>query len=190
MAKKAAPAVKLNLGCGTNKLPGYVNIDVEPQCKPDLVCNFVNDRLPYKDNSIDEVVLFHCIEHINKGLHRLIISEIWRVLKPGGEFYISYPEFTKCYENWKSNYRGQRKFWEATIFGRQLYPSDYHVCIMHTPEFIKFLRQHGFDFIFSCPEIAEQYNTVVNCVKGDKPTGYEEIIKRDMSMAKVKRVRL
>jgi predicted SAM-dependent methyltransferase len=186
---KKPDVVKLNLGCGSNKIPGYINIDMEPTCKPDLVCNFVNVKLPYKANTIDEVVLFHTVEHIHKPHHVRIFLDIWRILKPDGELYVSYPEFSKCYEYWKSNHRGQKKFWEATIFGRQKYPSDYHVCIMHTPEFKKFLKSIGFTNIFSCPEASEDYNTVVNCTKGEKPTGYEDIIKRDMDRTTFRKIR-
>jgi predicted SAM-dependent methyltransferase len=186
----AAKLKKLNLGCGSNKLPGYINIDVEPSCNPDIVFDFVNKKLPYGDDSIDEIVFFHCIEHINKNLHQRLLTDLWRVLKFGGELYISYPEFTKCYENWKSNHRGQKKFWEATIFGRQAYPSDFHVCIMHTPDFEKLLTNVGFKNILSTPEAAELHNTVINCQKKSKPTGYEDVLRTDMEKTRFKRVRL
>ena len=29
--------IKLNLGCGRNKFPGYINIDIEEAVQPDLV---------------------------------------------------------------------------------------------------------------------------------------------------------
>src|ERR1017187_8125756 len=101
---------RLNLGCGANKIEGFINIDAEPSCKPDVICNFI-EKIPYKTDSVDEVVLFHTIEHINKVYHVKLLQEVWRVLKPGGGLMVSYPEFTTCVENWKTNYRGKKAYW-------------------------------------------------------------------------------
>ena len=166
---------RLNLGCGSNKIAGFINIDVEPSCKPDLVCNFIQ-KLPYKTASVDEVVLFHTIEHINKCWHFKVLSEIWRVLKPNGQLMISYPEFLKCVKNWRTNYRGKKEFWEHTIFGRQAYLSDFHVCILHTPDFTSLLAGCGFKKIVAKPEPSEPYNTVVGCVKGARIPNYEDLL--------------
>lgn len=179
--------MKLNLGCGSNKIEGFINIDTESSCKPDKVCNFITQKLPFKKNSVEEVVLFHTIEHISKRYHKIILSEIWRVLRPQGRFIVSYPEFTKCVENWKKNFRGKREFWEATIYGRQLYPSDFHVAIMYSPDFIDTLKDCGFVSIVAKSEPQEDYNTVVSCVKGKEVPTYEELIRADMLNTTLKR---
>jgi len=91
--------MKLNLGCGSQKIKGYVNIDVEKKCRPDLVCDFIKKPLPYKPESVDQVLLFHTIEHIQRRYHRLLLWQIWRILKPGREFLIAFPEFRRCFQN-------------------------------------------------------------------------------------------
>lgn len=171
---------KLNLGCGSSKISGFINIDIEPSCNPDKVCNFLKDKLPYKNDSVDEIVLFHVIEHIPKKLHEMLLKEIWRVLKPGATFLVSYPEFLKCVKNWKTNYKGHKAFWEATIFGRQLYPTDYHVCIMHTEAFKETLTDIGFFELTDSPELSESFNTIIACKKGVRVTKYEDLIEIDM----------
>lgn len=181
---------KLNLGCGSNKLPGYINIDGEASCKPDLVCNFALEKLPYKSKSIDEIVMFHCIEHISRSLHQRFFTEIWRLLKPTGTLLISYPEFLKAVENWKTNYRGQKDFWENVIYGRQSHPGDFHVTIIHTPDFILRLKSWGFKNIKSTPERPESYNTILSCQRGAKSLGYEDLIKKDMLSHKFKRIQM
>lgn len=178
---------KLNLGCGSNKIEGFVNVDSEESCKPDLIHDFMKAGIPAKSGAVDEIVFFHCIEHIRKAQHKFLLKDMWRVLKPGGTLILSYPEFTRCYKNWKQNYRGLREFWEATLFGRQLYPSDYHVCIMHTPDFIEMLRDCGFGSITTNPEPQESYNTVVHAVKGPRPANYEDLVKADMTNITFKR---
>jgi ubiquinone/menaquinone biosynthesis C-methylase UbiE len=180
--------MKLNLGAGENKLPGFINIDIEKSCKPDVVCNFVFEPLPYRANSIEEVTFFHCIEHIQKKLHRQVLLNIWRVLKPGGKLYISYPEFIKCVENWKKNYKGLKEFWEATIFGRQLYPSDTHVCIMNTPDFIEELKSIGYKDIITVPELVNKFNTSIYCTKGVLNPTYEDSIRTMMKSFRLKKL--
>jgi predicted SAM-dependent methyltransferase len=177
--------LKLNLGCGSNKIDGYVNIDTEPSTKPDLVLDFVNNKLPYKDNSVNQILLFHVIEHIPKTLRRNFLGELRRVLNiDKGNILISYPEFLKCVDNWKRNYRGKKEFWEATLYGRQLYPSDYHVCIMHTPDFKRILVECGFTDIIAKSEPQEKFNTIISARKGTAFVQYEELIKRDMNSFK------
>ncbi|MDE1971314.1 MAG: methyltransferase domain-containing protein [Patescibacteria group bacterium] len=177
--------MKLNLGCGSNKIEGFVNIDIEESCKPDLIHDFTKQPLPFDDNSIEEVVMFHTIEHINKRLHPLILSEVRRVLQPSGLFIVSFPEFSKCVENWFTNKGGQKEFWEATIFGRQLYPSDFHVCIMDSHDFAILMKNSGFDNITSKPEPNESYNSFITAHKGELLPTHDEIILKQMEEIQV-----
>lgn len=169
--------LRLNLGCGSNRIDDCINIDVEKGVNPDVVCDFLHDRLPYQDGEVDEVFLFHTIEHIQKKHHMRLFDEVYRVLKLDGKFYLSYPEFTKCAQNWIENKNGKREFWEATIFGRQAYASDYHVCIMDPHELKLKLWASGFKDVQHTPEYPETYNTVTVCRRGvNKYMSYEELI--------------
>jgi len=83
--------MKINLGCGFNKIPGYVNIDSALEVNPDLLMDLDNPclPLPFLDNEVEEVLATHALEHI----HNLIplMNEIYRILKPGGIFKIRVP---------------------------------------------------------------------------------------------------
>jgi predicted SAM-dependent methyltransferase len=46
----------------------------------------VLEGLPYDDNSVDEVRAHDFLEHIPIGQTIQVVTEIWRVLKPGGIF--------------------------------------------------------------------------------------------------------
>jgi len=70
---------KLNLGCGSIKLPGYINIDIDPDNSPDKIMDF-EKRWTLKDNSADEVHCFFTLEFIRDIDH--FMKELYRVCKP------------------------------------------------------------------------------------------------------------
>lgn len=48
-------------------------------------------RLPFPNRTFDTVVAWEVLEHIPKGTENLMFSEVYRVLKPNGVFYLSTP---------------------------------------------------------------------------------------------------
>ena len=68
----------------------YIEIDID-------TCNFNTDKLPFNNNSIDVAISLAVIEHIENI--DFYISEIKRVLKPGGLIYLSTPNFKMCYKD-------------------------------------------------------------------------------------------
>lgn len=169
----------LNIGCGSNKITGCINIDVEPTCSPDVIAD-VQKGLPYENESVDKIYFFHCIEHISAARHPQVLNEFRRVLKPDGRLIMSFPEFRICAEYWIKNHRGMRDFWKATLFGRQLYPTDYHVALMDSMELKDILMQVGFKDIEFFSEQNEEFNTVCKCRRGDPMPLYEEVLTREI----------
>jgi ubiquinone/menaquinone biosynthesis C-methylase UbiE len=55
-------------------------------------------ELPFEDSVFDTVVSWEVLEHIPKSTEKQMFSEVYRVLKPGGCFYLSTP-----YRNFFSN---------------------------------------------------------------------------------------
>lgn len=158
--------MKLNIGCGETKLEGFINIDMEPSAMPDLIVDIRTGKLPYEDNSVEEIYCIHNIEHIEYRLQRQVLTEMWRVLEKDGKLILAYPEFEKCAENFIKNYKGMKDFFRATLYGLQRYQGDYHVTPMVTSDLIDSLLSIGFTSIQHTPEIEEPYNTFLVCHKG------------------------
>lgn len=78
--------IKLNLGCGKVQMVGYINIDIDPSLNPDIILDIGHQPLPFEDNSVDAVRAFDVLEHVNMGCQIFVIDEIYRVLKPAGQF--------------------------------------------------------------------------------------------------------
>src|SRR5258708_692377 len=112
---------KLNLGSGEFKLEGFINIDFSEQTKPDLVCNFKKDALPFKNDSCDLIHLLHVLEHIEMKFWNNVFNEIRRVLILEGKLILAYPEFEICSRYFIENHKASRDFWQATLYGRQAY---------------------------------------------------------------------
>src|SRR5258707_938576 len=77
------PMVRLNVGCGRNILPGWINIDMAPLPGVDIVTDLEDckrQRLPLEDGSADEFFLSHLIEHIRQPLP--LMEELHRIAKP------------------------------------------------------------------------------------------------------------
>ena len=81
---------KINLGNGNRYLENYINIDKSKKANPDLVLDLEKDNIPYEDNSIDEVLATHILEHIQNIIP--LMNECYRVLKEGGRMIIEVPQ--------------------------------------------------------------------------------------------------
>ena len=70
--------MKINLGCGFKKLDGYINIDSDAGCNPDLVLEIGKQTLPFDDNSVEHVVAHHILEHLGDEFFDFI-KDLYRV---------------------------------------------------------------------------------------------------------------
>ena len=74
--------LRLNLGCGNNKLEGFINIDQsDKHCKPDLVFNLENTPYPFKTSSVKYIKMTSVLEHLPSSPDNFfrIIQEIYRI---------------------------------------------------------------------------------------------------------------
>ena len=171
--------MKLNIGCGEKKLEGCINIDSEPSTTPDLLCDITKECLPYEPFTVDEIYCIHNIEHIPIIHWIRVFGEFHRVLKADGLLVLAYPEFEICVKHYLENHHGDKAFWRATLYGRQLYPGDYHVTPVQTSELTEFLHQFGFNQIKSQPDDAAPYYTFLTCHKSVRITR-EDVLKKEI----------
>jgi predicted SAM-dependent methyltransferase len=82
---------KLNLGCGPNPKPGWINIDFfDPRA--DLQLD-LREQWPFADASISRIYSEHVFEHFEfDGEVPHFLSEAFRILQPGGVFDVGVPD--------------------------------------------------------------------------------------------------
>jgi SAM-dependent methyltransferase len=78
---------RLNLGIGPDRRTGYTNVDAF--APSDFAWDLGQFHWPWTDNSIDEVLMNHVLEHMI-DMERTV-REIHRILKPGGLFHGQVP---------------------------------------------------------------------------------------------------
>lgn len=113
--------LRLNLGCGDKLLPGYVNVDTVDERAgrvPDVQCD-IRSLPVFEDNSADEILAVHVVEHFWRWEVVDLLKEWVRVLKPGGKMVLECPNLlSACQEllkdpdkNASASSAGQRTMW-------------------------------------------------------------------------------
>ena len=90
--------LKLNIACGNSKVDGYVGIDISKNVGADIVHDLKKYPWPFKDNSVDEAICSHFIEHLD-GMERIpFFNECYRIMKDGATMKVITPApFTHRY---------------------------------------------------------------------------------------------
>ncbi len=119
----APEGLRLNLGCGRDIRPGWVNIDCVPLPGVDHVVDFDGKPVfPFADDAVARSDGSHVIEHLADPLP--FMAELWRVTRPGGlaEFRCPYgstddadedPTHVRRMFQGSWGYFGQPHYWRA-----------------------------------------------------------------------------
>jgi hypothetical protein len=86
--------LRLNLGCGDDLRPGYLNVDLYPPY--DERVDLASFPWPWSDGSAEEVIMLDFLEHFPYRDTGKILGEAWRVLTPGGRLDVQVPDFDHC----------------------------------------------------------------------------------------------
>ncbi len=90
--------VIVDLGCGSRKKPGSVGMDIAAIPGVDVVANMAYG-LPFRDNSVDAIYVYHVLEHMESFLDTM--GEIWRVCRDGARAYVKVPHAASPFMTWK-----------------------------------------------------------------------------------------
>lgn len=133
--------VKLNLGCFDKKMPGMTNVDIRPDCNPDVVDDAFKLET-FKEDSVDLIYSSHLFEHLNYVQAQAALARWYAVLKPGGVLRIAVPDFEALCKRY--SYTGDLEEIRNSISGSQLHPFDFHFCVYDEKYLTKLLTNAGF----------------------------------------------
>ena len=116
-------SVWLNLGCGYKQRAGFVNVDKYDNCDPDVICDLNVFPYPWDDESVDGIIMWHCLEHLDDWW--AVFLECVRILRPGAVMQIRVPD--------------------ATTDGAITYRDHYHIFDIHSFHGIRGRSGSGFN---------------------------------------------
>jgi len=92
--------IRLHLGCGPNRLPGWINCEFANTINEEWQVEFDITTFPYdiENNTVSRIYWSHVIEHIDPSQVPQIFQEFLRILKPGGVVDTEYPDILKLSE--------------------------------------------------------------------------------------------
>ena len=90
---KERQGIRLDIGGGGNPQDGFVNMDMRALPEVDIVWNCTDFPWPLPDDCVLVAMASHLVEHINPANFGFVkfMDEVWRVMKPDGEFMIAAP---------------------------------------------------------------------------------------------------
>jgi hypothetical protein len=89
--------MKLNLGCGNRKIDGFIGVDKYPCDAVDITAD-ITKKLPFDNNSIEEILMDNVIEHISDIVK--LMKDLHRICKNNAKITIITPHFA-CYGSWR-----------------------------------------------------------------------------------------
>jgi|ERR1035437_2774286 SAM-dependent methyltransferase len=92
----------VHIGCGLDKQPNFLGMDLEPLDGVDLVHDWRQDLKPLEDGSVLTILATHVVERVDPANGHFLdwMDECWRVLKPRGQLATMMP------------YAGSRAYWQ------------------------------------------------------------------------------
>lgn len=108
--------LKLDIGCGDNKMDGHIGMDIFKAPGVDVVHDMRKFPWPFEDNTFTLISASHVLEHIPREdlMFVKVMNECWRVLKPDGQMRIASP------------YGGSTLFWADPTHVNGMVPQTFH----------------------------------------------------------------
>jgi hypothetical protein len=117
---------KINFGCGYDKRDGYLNVDVDPACQPDLLI-VDDDYSVIPSDSFDEILALDVLEHIPRAQTAAVLLDWADYLVMDGLLHVQTSSITGVAQQMATSPSFADQFgWTICLFGNQAHPGDFH----------------------------------------------------------------
>ena len=102
------------------QVPNFIGLALEPAHDREVRHN-LTDPLPYSENSIAKIQAQDVLEHLSFDKVPFVLDEIYRVLKPGGTFRLSVPDYRSPVQKRRSLYDARGRVIGDLMMGASSY---------------------------------------------------------------------
>jgi predicted SAM-dependent methyltransferase len=158
--KEEQGPIRLHLGCGPNVFPGYINVEGDyianskGEIPEGVVIHNITETYPLPDDSVDEILSVHVIEHIIPTDIPNMFAEWRRILKTSGFVAVEWPDLLKLCQyvvnNPDSLWSDNKKVLKQSVagifgnIGRYKDPAMLHKWGYSAESMQKLFEKHGF----------------------------------------------
>ena len=136
--------MNIHLACGTNKIPGFVNVDIRPEVRPDIVMDIKDlSKWRYGQGTADLIYLCHGLEHFKYSEVDGVLQSFRRLLKPGGKLFLSMPDMEALAYAYTTGQISLALI-RGAISGGQEYPGNIHYSVWDLETLKRVLEKNGF----------------------------------------------
>lgn len=106
--------LKVHLGCGPKVMPGWVNVDYNPDFNPEIVAD-LTETFPFAAETVDFIHTEGCLCQfdLEAGCH--FLTECFRILKPGAVMRLLTPDLEKLLRTYLDNKQGLVDLWNNEV---------------------------------------------------------------------------
>lgn len=117
---------RVNIGCGHDKRAGFLNVDIDPDCHPDvLLADHDLSALP--QGHFEEVLAWDVLEHIPHAFTMSALLDWAALLKPDGRLTLQTSSVFGVIDTMRLSPSFETEFnWMRCLFGNQAHRGDFH----------------------------------------------------------------
>lgn len=180
--------MKINLGAGGTKIPGFISVDAVSERRPDVCANIQTYLASLENESVDEIYASHVLEHLSFLDATYFANDSFRVLKRNGILWIAVPNFRLVCKQVADGY--DSPYITGMIYGGDFSDYDRHRSYWSRKSIERFFSIVGFvDFAEFEPWVKNEDNNGydASCMWFERTEHCNERIRLSLNVKMVKR---